>query len=226
MEQWVPGFWKRTRSSPTKLHCCRSREERGMRSPNSLIGRHRAPVQLTERIHPDTNSSVARWHNITAVFFFHQVTFNLCPDISRQSCLISPIRAGHLPTPFPEVIVFGSIAGWAPASHNLPCESPSSLSLGTSPALRLMIASKKLSNLPSWIFCPSSHALPPSSWPGRLKTPRGCPLWAADEAMLPLSFSMFLCVLGGRGQAQSCLLLLVATYPWLCFFPICHCCYH
>lgn len=39
-----------------------------MRSPNSVIGRHGAPVLLTERIHPDTNSSVARWHNITAVF--------------------------------------------------------------------------------------------------------------------------------------------------------------
>lgn len=171
--------------------------------------------------HEQLCSPLAQYHSS---FFFHQVTFNLCPDISRESCLISPIRAGHLPTPLPEVIDFGSIAGWPPASHNLPCES--SLSLGISPSLRLMIASKKLSNLPSWIFCPSSHTLPPFSWPGRLKTPRGCPLWAADEAMLPLSFSMFFCVLGGRGQAQSCLLLLVATYPWLCFFPIYHCCYH
>lgn len=172
--------------------------------------------------HQQLCSPLAQYHTS---FYFQQCTFNLCPDISRQSCLISAIRAGHLPTPFPEVIVFGSIAGWGPASHNLPCES-SSLPLRASPSLRLMIASKKFSNLPSWIFCQSSHTLSPSSWPGRLKTPRGCPLWAADEAMLPLRFSMFLCVLGGKGQAQNCLLLLVATYPWPCFFSIYHCHYH
>lgn len=155
-----------------RLHCCRRGEAARDAFPKLANWQARGPVPLTEgRINLNMNSYVACWHNITAFYgiFFQQVAFNLCPDISRQSCLISPVMAGHLPTLFPKVRIFGSPAGWGPANHDLPHESSSSLPLKASPPLRLTIASKKFSNLLSWLFHPSSHTLPPSSWPGRLK---------------------------------------------------------
>lgn len=144
-----------------RLHCCRRGEAAQDAFPKLANWQAQGPMPLTERrINLNMNSYVACWHSITAFFFFQQVAFNLCPDISRQSCLISPIMAGHLPTPFPKVRIFGTPARWGPANHDLLHVLSSHLLLRASPSLRLTIASKKFSNLPSWIFCPSSYTLP------------------------------------------------------------------
>lgn len=228
LERWVLGLLKRrTCSSPTSksLRCCRRGEAARDAFPKLANWQARGPVPLTQRrTNLNMNSSVACWHNFTALFFFQQGTFNLCPDNSRQSCLISPIKARHLPTRFPTVRIFGSPAGWGPASRDLPHAS-SSFSPGDSPSLRLTISSKKFSILPSWIFCLSSHSLPLSSWSERIETSRGRTLLTADETMLPLRLSTVLCILDGD-RMQSYSLLPVTTYPWPWFFAIYYCCYH
>lgn len=68
-----------------------------MHSPNSVIGRHGAPVPLTERIHPDMSSSVARWHNITAVFSSSKAHLIFAQTFQGRAVLFLPLGQDTFP---------------------------------------------------------------------------------------------------------------------------------